>query len=82
MPALRSSWTIFSISFFWERGDDTDGYWEEGFRVQGECNDREHHVKEGVPREWKIPLDVYKGWLGGLGAPRVSLLLVWHGVGK
>jgi hypothetical protein len=35
-----------------------DKYWEEGFRVQGEWNGHEHHVKEGVPGEWKRPLDV------------------------
>jgi hypothetical protein len=39
-------------------GDDRDGYWEEGFLGQGEWNDHEHHRKEGVPREWKKPLDV------------------------
>jgi hypothetical protein len=55
---IRSSWTIFSISFFCKRGDDMDGYWEEGFRVPGEWNDHEHHEKEGVLGEWKIPIDV------------------------
>jgi hypothetical protein len=39
-------------------------------------------MKEGVPGEWKIPLDVYKGWLGGLATPRVFLLRGWHGVEK
>jgi hypothetical protein len=33
-------------------------YWEEGFRVLGEWNDHEHHWKEGVLGEWKIPIDV------------------------
>jgi hypothetical protein len=41
-----------------KRGGDMDEYWEEGFRVQGEWNDHEHHVKEVVLREWKIPFDV------------------------
>jgi hypothetical protein len=57
-----------------------DGYWEEGFWVQGEWNYHEHHMKEGVLGEWKKTLDVLKGWLGGLAAPRVFLLLGWHGV--
>jgi hypothetical protein len=35
-----------------------DEYWEEGFLVQGEWNDHEHHRKEGVLREWKRPIDV------------------------
>jgi hypothetical protein len=35
-----------------------DGYWEEGFRVQGELNDHEHQGKEGVLGEWKRSLDV------------------------
>ena len=65
-----------------KRGDDTDRYWEEGFRVQGEWNDHEHCGKEGVLGEWKIPFDVYKGELGGHAAPGVSLLLGWHGVGQ
>jgi hypothetical protein len=34
------------------------GYWEEGFLVQGEWNDHEHHGKEGGLGEWKIPIDV------------------------
>jgi hypothetical protein len=63
-------------------GDDRDVYWEEGLMVQGEWNEHEHHGKEGVPRELKRPIDVYKGWIGGLVATRVSMLLVWHGFGK
>jgi hypothetical protein len=63
-------------------GSDTDGYWEEGFWVQEEWNHHEHHGKEGVLRECKIPFDVYKGGLGGLATPRVSLFLVWHGFGQ
>jgi hypothetical protein len=35
-----------------------DRYWEERFQVQGEWNDHEHHRKEGVLGEWKIPFDV------------------------
>jgi hypothetical protein len=33
-------------------------YWEEGFLVQGEWNDHEHHGKARGLREWKIPIDV------------------------
>jgi hypothetical protein len=44
--------------FFVKRGGNTDGYWEEGFRVQGEWNNHEHRRKEGVLGEWKIPFDV------------------------
>ena len=39
-------------------GGDMDGYWGEGFHVQGEWNDHEHHGKEGGLGEWKIPIDV------------------------
>jgi hypothetical protein len=35
-----------------------DGYWEEGFQVQGKWNDHEHRGKEGFLGEWKIPFDV------------------------
>jgi hypothetical protein len=48
-----------------KRGDDRNGYWEEGFLGQGEWNDHEHHRKEGAPREWKNPFDVKRGWIGG-----------------
>jgi hypothetical protein len=44
--------------FFGKRGDDTDECWEEGFWVQGEWNDHEHHGKEGGLGKWKIPIDV------------------------
>jgi hypothetical protein len=46
-----------------KRGGDTDGYWEEGFRVQGEWNDHEHRGKEGVLGEWKYHLMFRKGGL-------------------
>jgi hypothetical protein len=44
--------------FLGKRGDDTDIYWEEGFLVQGEWNNHEHHGKEGGLRELKRPIDV------------------------
>jgi hypothetical protein len=39
---------FLNFIFFVKRGGDMDRYWEEGFRVQGEWNDHEHHEKEGV----------------------------------
>ena len=49
---------FLNLFFFGKRGDDRDKYWEEDFLVQREWNDHENHGKEGVPKEWKRPLDV------------------------
>ena len=49
---------FLNFNFFGKRGDDTDGYWEEGFLVQGEWNDHEHHWNEGDLGEWKILVNV------------------------
>jgi hypothetical protein len=45
---------FLNFIFFWKRGDDRDGYWEEGFLGQGEWNDHEHQGNEEVPREWNV----------------------------
>jgi hypothetical protein len=49
---------FLKFCFLGKRGDDMDGYWEEGFLVKGEWNDHEHHEKEGGLRELKRPIDV------------------------
>jgi hypothetical protein len=49
---------FLNFIFFLKMGGNTGGYWEEGFRVQGEWNDHEHRGKEGVLGEWKIPFGV------------------------
>ena len=57
-PAVRSSWTIFSISFFCAKGGDMDVYLGEGFLGRGEWSDHGHCGKEGFLGEWKILFDV------------------------